>query len=72
MEEFRLKHAGRNVPLPSPNADAWKEEMKEEEEEEDRRVTWVKVEDETQFPSGIKAAKVRLPVRAASSGKKRN
>ena len=48
MEEFRLKHAGRNVPPPpllSPNAEAWKEEMKEEEEEEEgRKVTWVKVE----------------------------
>lgn len=56
MEEFRLKHEGRNVPsppLPSPNADAWTEEMKEEEEGEVRRVTWVKVEGETQFPSRI-------------------
>ena len=42
MEEFRLKHEGRNVPLPpllSPNAEAW-----EEVEEEGGDVTWVKVE----------------------------
>lgn len=47
MEEFRLKHMGRNVPPPpllSPNVEAWEEEeMKEEEEEEGGMVTWVKV-----------------------------
>lgn len=46
VEEFRLKHVGRNVPPPpllSPHEEV-QEELEEEEDEEGREVTWVKGE----------------------------